>query len=561
MPRRYLTLWFPFLATDRLRREGRIPACGAQDESSGRPAPAEKPHVLVETLHNALRIVDCDPHAVRLGLTRGLTLADARARIPDLVALEAQPQADQVFLEALAAFCDRFTPLVALDPPHGLLLDVTGCAHLFGGEAALHDRIGTRLRHMGLSLRAALAGTPEAARALARFGAGGVVPPGTDEARVRELPVAALDIAAETVTALSRAGLKTLADLAERPSEALSARFGEEMATRLRRTLGREDRRITPLRSPPACMVERHFAEPLLDRQGLEEVVARLVTEAARVLEQRGEGGRAFEVSLFRSDGAVRRLMVETGRPSRDAGAILRLWRERVDTLADPLDPGFGFDAVRLAVPLCEPLDTHQPSLDGRAVEEEAVTDLLDRLVTRFGRARVLRFVAQDTHHPARAARALSAAAPAPALDHVALGRNRPNAKNVIDSKNSEHCSSEKPVPTFSRNALAWPVPERGEPPARPLQLFEPPQPIETLAEVPDGPPMRFRWRRVLHEIARAEGPERIAPEWWRDGPAEPMRDYYRVEDAQGRRFWLFRAGLYERGSAPPRWFLHGLFA
>jgi protein ImuB len=168
-------------------------------------------------------------------------------------------------------------------------------------------------------------------------------------------------------------------------------------------------------------------------------------------------------------------------------------------------------------------LNTHQPSLDGRAVEDEAVAALVDRLVTRFGRDRVLRFMAQDTHHPVRAAKAVSAAAPAP--------------------------------------AIAWPAPEAGEPPARPLQLFEPPQPIETLAEVPDGPPMRFRWRRVLHEIARAEGPERIAPEWWRDGPAEPMRDYYRVEDAQGRRFWLFRAGLYERGSEPPRWFLHGLFA
>lgn len=478
---------------------------------------------MVETVRNALRLVDCDRRAVALGLTRGLTLADARARIPALTVVEAEPQADRAFLEALAAFCDRFTPLVALDLPDGLLLDITGCAHLFGGEAVFHDRIGTQLRRMGLALRAAVAGTPEAARAFARFGAGGVAAPGTDETLAQKLPVAALDIAAETVIALSRAGLKTLADLAGRPSAGLSARFGEEIATRLRRTLGREDARITPLRPPPACVVERHFAELLLDGQALEEVVARLVAEAARLLETRGEGGRAFEISLFRSDGAVRRLTIETGRPSRDAGAILRLWRERIETLADPLDPGFGFDAIRLAVPFCEPLNTHQPNLDGRAVEDEAVADLVDRLVARFGRARVLRFAAQDTHHPVRSAKALSAAAPAP--------------------------------------AMAWPVPEPGEPPARPLQLFEPPQPIETLAEVPDGPPMRFRWRRVLHEIARAEGPERIAPEWWRDGPAEPMRDYYRVEDAQGRRFWLFRAGLYERESEPPRWFLHGLFA
>ncbi|WP_335339325.1 Y-family DNA polymerase [Bosea sp. PAMC 26642] len=479
---------------------------------------------MVETQNNALRLVDCDANAVRLGLARGLTLADARARIPDLVAVDADRHADQRLIDRLAAFCDRFTPLVALDPPHGLVLDITGCAHLFGGEAPLLALIAGYLRRGGLAHRAAIMSTPEAAHALSRFGAGGIVPVVEDETVIRPLPAAALEISAETVIALSRAGLKTVGDLADRPSSALSARFGEDLAVRLRRTLGREDARITPLRPPPACMVERHFTEPLLDMAGLEEVVVRLITDAGRVLEQRGEGGRAFEFSFFRSDGAVRRLKVETGRPSRDAKALLRIYRERIETLSDPLDPGFGFDAIRLGVPICEPLNTHQPSLDGHAVEDDAVADLVDRLVARFGRDRVLHFVAQDSHDPRREAKAVPVAAPLAAR-------------------------------------IAWPAPEPSGPPSRPLQLFEPPQPIETLAQVPDGPPLRFRWRRVLHEIARAEGPERIAPEWWRDGPAEPTRDYYRVEDALGRRFWLFRAGLYERDEGPPRWFLHGLFA
>ena len=514
MPRRYLALWFPYLATDRLRRTGAIPAFGAS---------AEKPHVLVETQHNALRLVDCDLRAVHLGLTRGMTLADARARIPDLVALEAEPQADGEFLEALAAFCDRFTPLVALDEPHGLVLDITGCAHLFGGEKGLGTLAGHSMQRIGLKLKAAIAGTPDAARACARHGDGGIVPPGQEEAQLRALPIAALDTDAETVIALSRAGLKTLADLAERPSETLSARFGEALAVKLLRILGREDRRITPLRPPPDCVVERHFAEPFADTASLEAVVVRLIGEAARVLEARGEGGRVFEIGFFRSDGAVRRLAIETGRPSRDAKALLRLYRERIEALADPLDPGFGFDAIKLAVPVCEPLAEQQHSLDGRAVEEEAVAALVDRLVTRFGRDRVLRFAAQDTHHPVRAAKALSAAAPLP--------------------------------------EVAWPEPEPEEPPARPLQLFEPPQAVEAIAEVPDGPPIRFRWRRLIHDVARAEGPERIAPEWWRDGSDEPMRDYYRVEDAEGRRFWLYRIGFYEAGNDPPRWFLHGLFA
>ncbi|MCO5092945.1 DNA polymerase Y family protein [Bosea sp. (in: a-proteobacteria)] len=514
MPRRYLALWFPFLATDRLRRTGAIPACGGR---------VEKPHVLVETQHGGLRLVDCDPCAVRLGLTRGLTLADARARIPDLVALEAQPRADLDFLEALAGFCDRFTPLVACDEPHGLILDITGCAHLFGGEAGMIDRVGHAMRTIGLTLKAAIAGTPDAARASSRFGGGGIVPPGREAEMLCPLPVAVLEVEPETVIALSRAGLKTLAHLAARPSATLSARFGEVLVRKLRRILGHEDRRITPLRPPPDCVVERHFAEPFADAASLEAVVARLVGEAARVLEARGEGGRVFEFAFFRSDGAVRRLAIETGRPSREGKALLRLYRERIATLADPLDPGFGFDAIRLAVPLCEPLAAPQHSLDGRAVEEEAVADLVDRLTARFGRDRVLRFAAQDTHHPVRAAKALPAAAPRP----------------------------ETP----------WPEPEPDEPPARPLQLFEPPQPVEAIAEVPDGPPIRFRWRRLVHDVARAEGPERIAPEWWRDGSDEPMRDYYRVEDAQGRRFWLYRTGFHDADGAPPRWFLHGLFA
>ncbi len=493
---------------------GRIPASGA---------PGERPYALVEMQGSALRLVDFDRRAVELGLTRGMTLADARARIPNLVALEAEPQADCEFLEAVAAFCDRFTPLVALDEPHGLMLDVTGCAHLFGGEAGLGALAARAVRRIGLELKAAIAGTPEAARAYARHGRGGIVPPGQEEALLRPLPTAALDAAAETVIALSRAGLKTLADLVERPSETLSARFGEKLTVKLRRILGHEDRRITPLRPPPDCVVERHFAEPFADAASLEAVVVRLIGEAARVLEARGEGGRLFEIAFFRSDGAVRRLVIETGRPSRDAKALLRLYRERIETLADALDPGFGFDAIKLAVPVCEPFGMPQHSLDGRAVEEEAVADLVDRLVTRFGRDRVLRFTALDTHHPVRAAKALSAAAPLP--------------------------------------EAAWPEPEPEEPPARPLQLFEPPQPVEAIAEVPDGPPIRFRWRRLTHDVARAEGPERIAPEWWRDGSDEPMRDYYRVEDVQGRRFWLYRTGFYEADSAPPRWFLHGLFA
>ncbi len=298
----------PLPANGQAAAEKRVPAAGRakafsseagaglrEDDASGHPLPL----VLIETQRGALRITACDRQALDQGLAPGLTLADARARIPGLISVEADPEADQRQIERLAAFCDRFTPLVALDPPHGLMLDVTGCAHLFGGEAALLALIGKRLEAGGLAYRASIAGTPEAAHALAHFTKGGIVPPGRDEAATRNLPLAALRLPAETALALSRAGLKTLADLAERPSAALSARFGEGLAARLRRTLGREDIRITPLRPPPDCVVERHFAEPILAMDSLDAVVVRLVEEAARVLEQRGEGGRAFEIQLL----------------------------------------------------------------------------------------------------------------------------------------------------------------------------------------------------------------------------------------------------------------------
>jgi protein ImuB len=486
--------------------------------------PVEQPLVLVEKQQGALRLTACDRGASRLGLQPGMTLADARARLPELVVRDADRTADDGFLQRLAGLCDRFTPVVALDPPHGLLLDISGCTHLFGGEAALRGRIRDWLVRQGLAVRASVAGTPDTARALARFSDHAIAPPGLDEATVRPLPVAALGVDAETVVALSRAGLKTLGDLADRPSTALAARFGEGLTARLFRVLGRIQGRITPLRPLPDCRAEQQFPEPLLDMGALEAVLADLLTAVIAQLELRGLGGRSFCLSLFRSDGALRRLTVETGRSSRDAAAILRLYRERLETLADPIDPGFGFDLVRLDVPLAEGLEAIQPDLDGRTRESQAVEDLLDRLTTRFGRDRVLCFVAQDSHEPERVARQVPA-----------TGR--------------------------WREAASWPPPVPDEPPTRPLQLFDPPHPIETLAQVPDGPPLRFRWQKTLHEVVRAEGPERIAPEWWHGRPDRPTRDYYRLEDHEGRRFWVFRSGLYERDSVAPRWFLHGRFA
>ncbi len=496
------------------------------------------PLAFIEKQRGALRIVAVDESALALGIVPGLALADARALVPDLLAIKYDPQADAALLTRIADDCERYTPAVALDPPDGLILDISGCAHLWDGESALVSDLAGRLAHAGFTLRLALAETPDKARALARHGGELIaVNRRTSPAQLNEeravwhapLPIAALDLDEKRTTALKRAGLYTIDDLANRPRTPLAARFGKDAVAKLARILGEEDIRISPRRTPPALFVLRRFAEPIAHTDYILSILQQLAEEVAILLRERGEGGRRFAASLFRSDGDTRRLTIETGAPTRDPALLLRLFRERIDALADPLDPGFGYDAIRLDVPLAEALDPAQLGLTGEVAGAVQVNGLIDRLSVRLGNRRVKRFSAGDTHIPEQAA--FTTPATAPAL----------------------------PLP--------WPSPEPGEPPLRPLHLFDPPHRIEVIAEVPDGPPRRFRWRRTLHDVIAHEGPERIASEWWRRREGHIMgkggltRDYYRVEDSKGRRFWLFRHGLYGSERETPDWYLHGTFA
>jgi protein ImuB len=275
---------------------------------------------------------------------------------------------------------------------------------------------------------------------------------------------------------------------------------------------------------PPALRVERRFAEPIARTEDALAAIEDLAREAATAMDERGQGGRRFAARLFRSDGQIRDLAVETSQPTRDPALLLRLFDERIDSLADPIDPGFGFDLIALAVPVLEPLVSTQLALDGGEVSDGELIALIDRLSTRLGRGRFRRLAPRDTHIPEQAVFTL------------------PTVEDVT------------PAP--------WPSPKAGEPPLRPIHLFDPPQPIEVpAAAFPDGPPRRFIWRRNAHEVTRYEGPERIAAQWWRhDDHAGLTRDYFRIEDSRGRRFWVFRHGLY-REKPDPRWYLHGLFA
>jgi protein ImuB len=511
--RRLLALYLPRLSTDRLQRKQKL--CGAQ---------AEPPLVVAEKIANALRLVAVDLAAARLGLKPGMALADARARIPTLTVANADPAADLKLLEDIADACERYTPLVALDPPQGLFLDITGVAHLFGGEARMMDIVRQRLARQDFSIRIALGGNPDAARALARFADGTIVPPGQEAEAIAALPVDALGVDDSIIHALKRAGLKIIGQVAERGRGELRARFGSEFIFVLDCLIGRAEHPIKPRGFLPDVMAEQGFADPVVSENIIAEAIQRLAGNLGTCLERRGEGARCFEACFFRADGQVRRIVIETGEATRDASIVQLLFREKLDSLADPLDPGFGFDLIRLSATILQPVQSESGSFETKNQERE-IRLLADRLAARFGPTRVLVYWPRATHIP----EAEATLAP---------------AQTAWDAK------------------PAWPEKaQEDDGPHRPLRLFQRPEPIEAIAEIPDGPPLRFRWRSVLHHVVKADGPERIAPEWWRGCEDAPTRDYYRVQDSSGRRFWIYRAGIYGRETAHSQWFMHGSFA
>jgi protein ImuB len=447
---------------------------------------------------------------------------------------EADPAADAKALNAIADWCDRFTPLVALDSPHGLFLDVTGCAHLFGGEAAMLRTLCDVLTLQGFAVSAAIAGTAVCARTINRHLHGRIVADGAEAETVKPLPVSALGADDAITSGLRRAGLKTIGDVAGRARHEITARFGADFTALLQQALGQSDAPINPRKPLPDYIVEKRFAEPVATSVVISAALSRLGQMLVGAMAQQAKGARRLEANFFRTDGTVRAIAVDTGQPVTKSEVIDRLFCERLDALSDPLDPGFGFDLIRLSASRTEIVVQQQRDLDANVHDNDELAALIDRIAARIGGRRVVVHLPQDSHIPERAALA------APAQQHLAVA-----------------------------GQAVWPARVEGEPPLRPLRLFERPEPIQVIAQVPDGPPARFVWRRASHAVVRAEGPERVAMEWWRSQSAMMLtRDYFRVEDEAGLRFWLYRDGLYDReieqqeGKAvQPNWFMHGLFA
>jgi protein ImuB len=410
---------------------------------------------------------------------------------------------------------------VVIDAPDGLFLDITGCGHLFGGELALRDMIVTRLQAQGFAARAALAPTPGAAWALARYGRAREASPDLVQT-LASLPIEALRLEEAPASLLRRLGLKTIGQLFSAPRSAFTARAGEQAMLRLDQALGRAPEALSPRRPAPPVFALRRFLEPLFSVETILIATQALCEDAVQRLDVRGAGVRRACLHLFGVDGRDCTIEIGVSRPERDIKNLMRLFREKLDRVAENLNAEFGIEAARLDVVQLERIGSATRTL--ATIEEtqastEKVASIVDVLSARLGPKRVLRPKLAETHQPEKAG---GWQAGLGAVDVLEI--ERPPRDGVM---------------------------------RRPFTVFTQPQAIETLASVPDGPPIRFRWRRVLREVARAEGPERISGEWL--GGAL-TRDYYRVEDKEGRRYWLYREGFYGEGEAP-RWFVHGLFA
>jgi protein ImuB len=563
---RIVSVWLQDWQIARLLRASATPADSRDNQLDPGLDPRlnpGRPLALVAPGKGGQRVVALNRAARQCGLIAGDLLSNARSKVIDLQVRTADPAADAAALHRLALWTMRYAPLAApwddAGGADGLFIDITGAAHLLGGEAQLLADLDRRLRTFGLAPRLAIAGTPGAAWALARFGNTRGRAPGTILASVAEaealrpLPLAALRLPEATLSLLRRLGMRRIADVIDQPRAPLAARF-EALLLRLDQALGDAPEPLVPAAPPPVYRVQAAFAEPIVSHEHVLEAAMRLLGCLVDDLARDAVGARVLRLMLFRVDGRVESMDIGLAAPSRDARHIARLIALRLDRMADSLDADFGFEAAALHVLLAEPLADRQTRLtmDETAAPPEALAQLIDRLQQRLGRGAVRRLHPHESHIPERA---VGASSPSP---RPPSGRGEGRGEGQRHSPTSAIVAAPHPNPLPASgervSALQW-IADR----PRPLLLLPRPEPAEVVALIPEGPPRQLRWRGVRHQIVHAEGPDRIAPEWWRQ-PSDAERDYYMVEDSDGRRFWLYRAGLYGRGDSPPKWFIHGVF-
>ena len=542
-------------------------------------APEVAVALIVEGPHG--QIISAVTDAARAGGARvGMRLTDARALDPGLVAVAADVAGDAALLARLARWAGRWSPLVEVDGADGIRMDVSGVAHLFGDEAGLVADVEGRFARAGVTARGAVAGTARAAWALARYssnpsprspriksGVSRPLPQGERE-KLFPLPVAALRLSPGANHTLNRLGLKTIGALVGVPRRSLARRFREadNPLDALDRLLGRTPEPLTGLAEEPPPRSVLRLAEPVADPGISGNALARLADPLAEQLAARRLGARRVALTAWRVDGEVREVEAETSLPTREAGHIVRLLAEKVGVI----DPGFGIDAFALTARWCEPLAAGQDALIGEPPRELELARLIDRLVVRLGAMRVRRPAARESHVPERASAWVSGLSSPRFLgegDHAKHGGGAGPAGAKIPLHPLPLANGPSNGRSCPRHDLGLPGAAQPFDPRTssgricPARLLDHPEAIGVVYATPEGVPRRFVWRRGVHDIARVEGPERIAPEWWREPKGTRLRDYYRVEDGAGRRYWIYREGVAGDGrGGAPMWFVHGLF-
>jgi protein ImuB len=509
-----VSVWLPALPIERLKRE-----------KKGKFFPVDRPFALVGSEDRGLVLTALNAAAVHAGLIAGLGLADARAICPQLLTALAAPDKDAACLHALARWSGRHSPSLNVDGDDGLWLDVSGVPHLFGGASALLADMAKRFARLGFNARIALAETLGGAHALARYAHSSsiIVPHGKIGEALAPLPIEALRLDGDIARLLKRLGLKRVGQLYDLPRASLERRFhsreaAEAVLRRLDQALGHREEPRTPLLPAPDYAARLPFPEPLITHEGIVAGLDHLAGKLFEALALANRGARRLRLAIYRANGTSAVIEAGLSAPCREPSHLARLFADRVCAI----DVGFGVDLMVLAALATEPLPPVQTAFaksDDRGKQEP----LIDRLASRLSGTAVRRLFPRQSHVPEWAQETQSALA----------------------------------------GASLWPGPFPTKPP-RPCLLFAEPEPVDVLAEIPEGPPARFTWRRVTRRVVKAEGPERIAPEWWRElrEMRGKPRDYYRIEDEDGRRYWVFRAGLYQESDAKdlPAWYLHGMF-
>ena len=500
MRKRFVSIWFRHLTTDWLLRR--------------QPDLKNLPVVIVTKDHGRMMVTAANALAQQQGVDTTIALADARAFIPNLQYFDEEPERAGKILTGLAEWCIRYTPVAAIDLPDGLLLDVTGCPHLWGSEQAYLADITKRLNNFGYHTSCAMADTVGTAWAVARYGSNHlIIERGNQTTALLTLPPAALRLQATTTERLEKLGLRQIQHFINMQRTALRRRFGKELLQRLDQAIGREEENIEPVISPILYQEQLHCLEPIVSATGIEIALQRLLDVLCNRFLKEEKGLRKALLKCLRVDGKINTIEIGTNRPSSNSKHLFKLFENKIATI----EPALGIELFILEAPIVEELSLIQEKLfeSNAGLDDMGLAELLDRIGGKLGAHHIHRYVPAEHYWPER--------------------------------------SFKQAASLQEETGTIWKVEK-----PRPLQFLSKPEPIDVTAPVPDYPPMNFRYKGKLHSIAKADGPERIEQEWWLQQGQH--RDYYYVEDTEGHRYWLFRSGHYDMAKSY-QWFIHGFFA